>query len=251
MTSGSKIYDSFTSCRKNFDKKFAVLIDPDRSKLTNLDRIIGLAQENEVDYLFVGGSLVLENKLKETLQFIKSQCDIPLILFPGDITQINDQADALLLLSLISGRNPEYLIGKHVLAAPSLKRSSLEVIPTGYILVDGGVENTVSYISNTKPIPRLKNEIAVCTATAGELLGLKTIYLDAGSGAKVPVSTDMIKEVRKAVDLPLIVGGGIRTPQKVLANMEAGADVIVVGNAIENSPSFLSEIGNLIHSYSE
>jgi putative glycerol-1-phosphate prenyltransferase len=159
------------------------------------------------------------------------------------------RADGILFLSLISGRNAELLIGNHVIASPYLKVSPLEILPTGYMLIDGGIPTTVSYMSNTRPIPSNKEDIAVCTAIAGELLGLKLMFMDAGSGAQTPVSEDMIEAVSGAISIPLIVGGGISSPEKALANLEAGADVIVVGNAIEENPQLIMDIGKAIHGF--
>lgn len=228
-------------------KKLAVLIDPDNVRLGQLDQLIDLSIRAEVDFFFIGGSLVVNNKLDACLQSIKERCDIPLVLFPGDSYQLSYKADGILFLSLISGRNAELLIGKHVVTAPYLKLSPLEVIPTGYMLVDGGVPTTVSYISNTSPIPGDKEDIAVCTALAGEMLGLRMLYMDAGSGARKPISTGMIAAVRSAVSVPLIVGGGIVTPEKAVENIEAGADVIVVGNAFEKDPSLVMSMARSIH----
>lgn len=168
-----------------------------------------------------------------------------MILFPGNSFQLSYNADALLLLSLISGRNPELLIGKHVMVAPYLKISPLEIIPTGYILIDGGKVSSVQYISNTAPIPADKNDIAACTALAGEMLGLKLIYLDAGSGANNPISSEMISTVSAQIQVPLIVGGGIKTPAKIIENFRAGADLVVIGNAVEKNPNFIGEIGQI------
>ena len=229
-------------------KSFAVLIDPDKYEKTGLDIIMSLARESSVDYILVGGSLLTYDHLDETLQCIKGQTDIPVILFPGSIMQINEKADALLLLSLISGRNPDLLIGKHVIAAPYLKKSKMEILPTGYMLIESGPVTTAQYVSNTLPIPRQKDDIAICTAMAGEMLGLRLIYMDAGSGAEMPVSPSMIQKVKEHISIPLIVGGGIRTPEQALAAAKAGADVIVVGNAIEKDYSCLKEIAHAIHS---
>jgi putative glycerol-1-phosphate prenyltransferase len=176
------------------------------------------------------------------LKSMKEQCNIPMILFPGNSFQLSYKADALLFLSLISGRNADLLIGKHVITAPFLKLSPLEIISTGYMLIDGGVATSVQYMSNTNPIPYHKEDIAMCTAMAGEMLGLKMIYLDAGSGAVNPVSESMIAAVKGSINIPLIVGGGIRTPEKVSANVKAGADVIVVGNILESQPELLKEM---------
>lgn len=165
-----------------------------------------------------------------------------MILFPGNSFQLSYKADGILFLSLISGRNAELLIGNHVIAAPFLKMSPLEIIPTGYMLVEGGTMTSVQYMSNTYPIPANKDDIALCTAVAGEMLGLKQIYMDAGSGAKYPISASMINTVSGGINIPLIIGGGISTPEKAAANAKAGADVIVVGNAIEKDPMLIKEM---------
>ncbi len=242
-----KVYSSFLESRKTGRKKFAVLIDPDKVSSDSILNTVELAVKAEVDYLFLGGSLLVNDTLDVCLDIIKSSCDIPVILFPGSAMQVNPKADAVFFLSLISGRNPELLIGQHVVAAPMLKQSGLEIISTGYMLVNGGVPTTVSYISNTTPIPHDKNDIAVCTAMAGEMLGLKVLYMDAGSGAQQAIRSSMIKAVRENINLPIIVGGGITTPEKAIENCKAGADIIVVGNAIEKDASLIMSIANAIH----
>jgi phosphoglycerol geranylgeranyltransferase len=251
----SAIYESFAEKKKLGKKSFALLIDPDkvsvRSTLgdnASLDELINLSVSANVDYLLVGGSLVISNHLDECVRHIKEQCSIPVILFPGSPSQISKYADALLYLSLISGRNPELLIGQHVVSAPFVRMSGLEIMPTGYIVIDGGAPTTVSYISNANPVPADKSEIAMCTAMAGEMLGMKLIYMDAGSGAKRAISEQMIEAVAKNIYLPLIVGGGITHPEKAYLNCKAGADVIVVGNAIEKDPSLIREMSDAIHS---
>jgi putative glycerol-1-phosphate prenyltransferase len=201
-----------------------------------------------VDHFFVGGSLVISSQLDSCIKQIKSSCNIPVTLFPGSPSQISSHADALLYLSLISGRNPELLIGQHVISAPFVKKSGLEIIPTGYMVIDGGAPTTVSYISNASPIPADKNDIAMCTAMAGEMLGMKLIYMDAGSGARKPITETMIERVANNISIPLIVGGGITDPEKAYLNCKAGADVIVVGNAIEKDPSIMAEISAAVHS---
>lgn len=242
------IYTNLLDSRKKHQKKFAVLIDPDKTEKSAMKKLVASAVKAKVDYFFVGGSLVVNDGLDLTLKIIKEESKIPSILFPGSSLQINDKADAIFFLSLISGRNPELLIGQQVISAPILKKSKLEIIPTGYILVNGGVPTAVSYMSNTTPVPSDKNDIAVCTAMAGEMLGLKAIYMDAGSGAKNPISESMLQKVSCNIHIPLIVGGGIRTPEKALANCKAGADVIVVGNAIEKNGGLIGEISEAIHS---
>ncbi len=213
-----------------------------------LDKLIELSVSAKVDWLLVGGSLVISNHLDECVQHIKQNCSIPVILFPGSPSQISKYADALLYLSLISGRNPELLIGQHVVSAPFVRQSGLEIMSTGYIVVDGGAPTTVSYISNALPVPADKNEIAMCTAMAGEMLGMKLIYMDAGSGAKRAITESMIEAVAKNISTPLIIGGGIPDPEKAYLNCKAGADVIVVGNAIEKDASLIKEMSDAVHS---
>ena len=213
-----------------------------------LDKLIELSVSAKVDWLLVGGSLVISNHLDECVQHIKQNCSIPVILFPGSPSQISKYADALLYLSLISGRNPELLIGQHVVSAPFVRQSGLEIMSTGYIVVDGGAPTTVSYISNALPVPADKNEIAMCTAMAGEMLGMKLIYMDAGSGAKRPITEKMIEAVAKNISTPLIIGGGIPDPEKAYLNCKAGADVIVVGNAIEKDASLIKNMSDAVHS---
>lgn len=242
------IYDQLAEHKRQKRKSFAVLIDPDKMRRDDMEKIIRLATDAKVDYFFVGGSLVVINTVDENIQQIKAGCDIPVVLFPGAPSQVSRYADALFFLSLISGRNPELLIGQHVLSAPMIRQSGLEVIPTGYMVIDGGAPTSVSYIANTLPIPSDKNDIALCTAMAGEMLGLKLIYMDAGSGAKKPVNESMIARVAQNISVPLVIGGGIRTPEKARANCEAGADVIVVGNAIEKDIDLIKEISAAVHS---
>ena len=242
-----QILESFQAAKNIGEKKFVVLLDPDKVRMNNVDKIVSLAQDSKVDYFFIGGSLIVNSVLDQTLETIKKACDIPLVLFPGNSFQLSYKADAILFLSLISGRNSELLIGKHVITAPYLKVSPLEIMPTGYILIDGGIPTTVSYISNTQPIPYTKDDVAMCTAMAGEMLGLKLIYMDAGSGANQSISPSMIEAVSSTIDIPLIVGGGIKTPKEAEAKALAGADVIVVGNAIEGDPHLITEIAAAVH----
>jgi phosphoglycerol geranylgeranyltransferase len=242
------IYDTINTGKRNANKAFAVLIDPDKLNDAVLMQTIQIAVKANVDYFFVGGSLVVTDTLDSMVATIKQHCTIPVILFPGSPDQITPKADALLYLSLISGRNPELLIGQHVISAPFVKQSGLEIIPVGYMLIDGGSPTTVSYISNTNPIPSNKKDIALCTAMAGEMLGLKLIYMDAGSGAQRPIPADMIEQVSKHIQIPLVVGGGITTAAKAIENCKAGADIIVIGNAVEKDPKLIEEIAAAIHS---
>ena len=242
------IYHSLTERKRLGNKSFAVLIDPDKVDNDSLEQLIVLSVTAKVDYFLVGGSLVISNYLDECLQLIKRNCSIPTVLFPGSPSQVSKYADALLYLSLISGRNPELLIGQHVVSAPFVKKSGLEIMSTGYMVVDGGAPTTVSYISNASPLPSDKNEIAVCTAMAGEMLGMSLIYMDAGSGAQRPITESMIEKVAMAIEVPLIIGGGITDPEKAYLNCKAGADVIVVGNAIEKDASLIIEMASAVHS---
>jgi phosphoglycerol geranylgeranyltransferase len=242
------IYHSLVNRKQKGQKSFAVLIDPDKVNEQKINDLVKLSIDANVDYFLVGGSLVISSNLDECVQQIKKSCNIPVILFPGSPSQISSYADALLYLSLISGRNPELLIGQHVISAPFVKQSGLEIISTGYMVIDGGAPTTVSYISNATPIPADKNEIAMCTAMAGEMLGMKIIYMDSGSGAKRAISESMIEAVAKNISAPLIVGGGITDPEKAYRNCKAGADVIVIGNAIEKDASLIREMALAIHS---
>ena len=245
------IYPSLCERKINGKKAFAVLVDPDKVNDEKMHQLIKLAVAARVDYFLVGGSLVISNYLDECVQFIKRTCSIPVIIFPGSSTQVSKYADALLYLSLISGRNPELLIGQHVVSAPVIKKSGLEIMSTGYMVIDGGAPTTVSYISNATPLPADKNEIAMCTAMAGEMLGMKLIYMDAGSGAKTPITESMIEKVAQCIEVPLIIGGGITDPEKAYLNCKAGADVIVVGNAIEKDASLIMEMASAVHSVPE
>jgi putative glycerol-1-phosphate prenyltransferase len=240
---------SLFSSFNNNKKQFAVLVDPDKYNSKQLIDLVTLAQKSMVSYFFVGGSLLSDGNLDTTISVIKDHSEVPVIIFPGDEMQISKYADAILLLSMISGRNPELLIGKHVIAAPYLKRSGLEILPTGYMLIDSGRSTTALYMSNTMPIPANKDEIAVCTAMAGEMLGLKLIYMDGGSGADDPVPTSMIEKVKQNISVPLILGGGIRNPETAREKFKAGADVIVVGNAIESDQSLLTKIAEVTYSF--
>jgi putative glycerol-1-phosphate prenyltransferase len=245
------LYSNILALKAAQRKGFAVLIDPDKLEEQALLKTIEIAKNAGVDFFFVGGSLVVTDTLDTVVTTLKKHCDIPVILFPGSPDQITPKADALLYLSLISGRNPELLIGQHVISAPFIRQSGLEVMPVGYMLIDGGTPTTVSYISNTHPIPSNKNDIATCTAMAGEMLGLKLIYMDAGSGAQKSIPTAMISQVAKYIKIPLIVGGGITTAEKAKENCSAGADIIVVGNAVEKDPALIIEMAAAIHSFNK
>jgi putative glycerol-1-phosphate prenyltransferase len=227
--------------------KFAVLVDPDKTPVADVPALCTYAREASVDMWLVGSSLLIEDQVDAIVLALKTHSDIPVVLFPGSTLQITPAADALLLLSLISGRNADMLIGRHVEVAGRLASSQLELIPTGYMLIDGGNTTTAAYMSNTMPIPRHKPEVAAMTALAGVQLGLQAMYLDAGSGAQLPVPVDMIRMVRQTVQVPILVGGGIRTPEDAAAACRAGADIIVVGNALEQDPSLMLQLALAVH----
>ena len=247
-----KILETLVERRSSGIKSFALLIDPDKIRDSGkLVKLINIAVENKVDYFFVGGSLLTGNNLHQVIELVKDHSQLPVVLFPGNTMNIDVSADAVLFLSLISGRNPELLIGQQVIAAPILKRSSLEILPTGYMLIDSDNRTTVSYMSNTTPIPADKFSVAVCTAMAGEMLGLRLIYMDAGSGARFPISPRMIASVRRNIDVPLIIGGGINSVEKALTSLKAGADMLVVGNGIEENPNLLIEVSDAINNLNQ
>lgn len=244
----SKIYHSLCQRKSEGKKSFAVLIDPDKVDDRKMEHLLRLSLDAGVDYFLVGGSLVISDYMDDCVKMIKRHSDIPVLIFPGSSTQVSSFADGLLYLSLISGRNPDLLIGQHVVSAPSIRKSGLEVISTGYMVIDGGAPTTVSYISNATPLPADKNDIAMCTAMAGEMLGMKLIYMDAGSGAQRPITESMIEVVAQNIDVPLFTGGGIRNAEKAYLLCKAGSDVIVVGNAIEKNSSLIRELSDAIHS---
>jgi len=229
-------------------KKISVLIDPDKQSLSQVAKTAKNAELADIDFFLVGGSLI-STGLDETITTIKENSSKPVILFPGSILQISDKADGILLLSLISGKNPDLLIGNHIIVAPLLKKSNLEIIPTGYMLIDSGRKTSVEYMSNTKPIPADKTDIAVAVALAGEMTGKKLIYLEAGSGAKNHVSPEMIAKVKQNISIPLIVGGGIRNTEILKTVCNAGADIIVVGTVAEKNSVVLQDYSDIVHSY--
>jgi phosphoglycerol geranylgeranyltransferase len=242
------IYSALLEKVNSNSKQLAVLVDPDKSGTKELAEIARLSSEAGVDYFFVGGSLLINNQLDLCVKLLKENTHIPVILFPGNTMQMSWKADGILFLSLISGRNAEMLIGRHVISAPYIKMSPLEVISCGYMLIESGKQTAVQYMSNTSPIPSDKNDIAICTAVAGEMLGLKLIYLEAGSGAKNPVPLSMIEQVKGSLSIPLVVGGGIQSPGQARQICKAGADLLVVGTAFEKNPGLIKEISEAVHS---
>lgn len=221
-------------------KSVALLLDPDKTGGSSLKRIIGTAVKSRADYILAGGSLTF-NSVDKLIDSVREICSIPVVLFPGNLLQLSRKADYILLLSLISGRNPELLIGNHVIAAPYLRESGREIVPTGYILISCGTRTSVEYISQTEAIPSNKPELVVATAMAGEMLGLRLIYLEAGSGASSHIPAGIISAVRKNISIPLAVGGGIRNKKEVEAVFTAGADLVVLGNGCEQNPELLAD----------
>lgn len=235
-----RIREQLQSLRTSARKGVAVLIDPDKLPVDEVEKRLAQIIEHQPEFIFAGGSLITCGDFSERMAAIHKASSLPVVLFPGSPTQVTPHADGLLFLSLISGRNAELLIGHHVTAAAKVKQIGIEAVATGYMLIDGGRTTTASYISNTTPIPRDKAEIAAATALAGELLGMHCIYLDAGSGADLPVPLEMISAVRSATDLPLIVGGGMRTKEQINSAHKAGADLVVIGTAIEENPELIA-----------
>ena len=248
IPTANRLLDTLAELRLRGRKALAVLLDPDDFEPTRLRQLLRLAQQHPIDFFLVGGSLVLTEHQAALIALLKAEApQVPVLLFPIHALPVDPAADGILLLSLISGRNPDFLIGQHVIAAPRLRQSGLQLLPTGYMLVDSGRATTASYISGTAPLPHDKPGIAAATAMAGEQLGLRLMYLDGGSGAQQPVSAAMISAVRQAVDVPLIVGGGLNTGDKVYAALAAGADIVVVGNHLERDPHFLAAAVAAIH----
>lgn len=234
------IYSEVLKAKKANTKLLAILLDPDKVDLKNIENLIQKISESPATHIFIGGSLVLNNTIDEIILRLKNELTLSVVLFPGNPSQISTYADGILFLSLISGRNPDFLIEHQVKAAPILKKSNLEIISTGYILIESGNPTAVASVSKTIPLPRHNAEIAVDTALAGEFLGHKLIYLEAGSGAKLPVPLETISLVSKNLEIPLIVGGGIKSIQEIQDAYVAGADLVVIGTAFENDINFFT-----------
>lgn len=239
------IYKNILQAISNNKKLLAVLIDPDKMDLERIPNFIEKVNKSIATHIFVGGSEVAEELTELVVKTIKEHTDLPIVLFPGDVTQITNKADALLFLSLISGRNSDYLIGKHVQAVSKLRISNLEIIPTGYILVENGKQTAVQRVTETQPLQNGNIQLIVDTAKAGELLGMKLIYLEAGSGALNPIPTEIIRNVKENIYVPLIVGGGIRSSKQLEQAYQAGADLVVIGTAFEDDETFFEEIKEL------
>jgi putative glycerol-1-phosphate prenyltransferase len=236
------IYSHIKTSIAEAKRLLAVLIDPDKTELDTIEGIVTKINQSIATHIFVGGSEVDEGATEAIVQAIKRYTTLPVILFPGDVTQITDKADGILFLSLISGRNPDYLIGKHVEAVSKLAKAQLEVLPTGYILIENGKQTAVERVSNTKPLVRSNIQQIVDTAKAGELLGMKLIYLEAGSGATHPIEPEIISAVKQELNIPLIVGGGIRSKAQLEAAYEAEANLVVIGTAFENNHHFFEQL---------
>ena len=234
------IYKKILLNRESNRKMLAILLDPDQCRGRVLASTIAALKSVIPDFIFVGGSHTI-NTIDSLIELLKEEIKTNIVLFPGNASQFSTKADALLYLSLLSGRNAEFLIGQHLSSSIAIKRSGIEVIPTGYLLIDGGKPSSVEYISNSRPIPRDKKEIALSTAVAAELLGMRLVYLEAGSGAKYPVPPEMIDYVRTGLSLPIIVGGGIKSTEQLTEAFDAGADIVVVGNIFETNPEKISE----------
>jgi phosphoglycerol geranylgeranyltransferase len=241
------IYTFLSDANQAKRKLLAVLIDPDKTE--HLNHLLELASKNPPDLFLVGGSLLHENRIEETIATIKKLLTVPVLLFPGSHLHLAPNADGLLLLSVTSGRNPDLLIGRHVLAAPAIQRSGIEIIPTGYLLIESGRTTAVSYMSQTSPIPNDKPEIAAATALAGQQLGLRCTYLEAGSGAQETVPVVLVQQVRNVLTHVLMAGGGIRQPAQALALAQAGADIIVIGNILEQQPELLPQFVQTLHAF--
>ncbi|HLV15381.1 MAG TPA: geranylgeranylglyceryl/heptaprenylglyceryl phosphate synthase [Xanthomarina sp.] len=236
------IYSHLLQAISKQEKLLAVLIDPDKMSVELVSAFIKKVNDSVTTHIFVGGSTVADFATEELVSEIKKHTTLPLVIFPGDVTQITDQADALLFLSLISGRNPEYLIGKQVASVSKLRNTVLEVIPTGYLLIENGKETAVQKVTDTLPMSKIDSQEIVDTAKAGELLGMKLIYLEAGSGALMPIDSEIIRKVKNDLTIPIIVGGGIRTKQQMEEAYQAGADLVVIGTAFEDDASFFEDL---------
>lgn len=244
-----KVYQSLINTIEEKGAAYLVLIDPDKTNGQKLSDFVKTCDDAGVDGFLIGGSLMLGNNLDDSIKSIKSQSSKPVIIFPGSVSQVNPNADALLFISLISGRNADQIIGKHVMAAPIIKKTGIEPISTGYMLIESGSVTTAEYMSGSKPIPRNKPEIAAATALAAEYLGMKFVYLEAGSGAQMSVPDEMVKMVSSSLSIPLIVGGGIRTATDAHAKVKAGASIIVTGNHFEDDKNWkqLKQFADAVH----
>ncbi len=242
------VLSKLNNCVEKKGAGFIVLIDPDKKNDKNIDQLIENANQNGVDAIFVGGSIIMDGLYHKRVERIKSISEIPVILFPGGVNQINKHYDAMLFMSLLSGRNSHYLIGEQVIAAPIVKDYEIETIPTGYLLIDGGSPTSVEVVSGTNPLPSNRPDIIVSHALAAQFLGMELIYLEAGSGALNEVPEDVVKKVADEISIGLIVGGGIRTPEDANSIVNSGASFVVIGSVIEKSAGLMKEFSSSIHS---
>ncbi|MEZ0005351.1 phosphoglycerol geranylgeranyltransferase [Flavobacterium sp. 28YEA47A] len=241
------IYNEILQSKKEKKRLLAILLDPDKISQDSLQNIIPKINQSPATHIFIGGSLVLTNNIDEIIRELKQKTTLPILLFPGNPSQISIEAHGILFLTLLSGRNPDFLIEHQVKAAPILKKTNLEIISTGYILIEGGNQTAVASVSKTIPLPRHNSDIAVATALAGEFLGNKLVYLEAGSGANLSVPLETISLVSKNIGIPLIVGGGIKDIQGIEDAYAAGADLVVIGTAFENDPDFFINSNLMLH----
>ncbi len=250
ITITMKVYEHLINTISSKGAAYLILVDPDKITFEKLPHFIKHCEKSGVDGFLIGGSLMMSNHFEDFLRKVKEYTSIPTIIFPGGVNQVSPEADSILYLSVVSGRNPEHLIGKHVLAAPFIKQANLEPISTGYVLIESGTVTTVQYVSGSQPIPRSKSEIAAATALAAEYLGMKFIYLEAGSGAQKTVPDEMVKLVSNYCSVPVIVGGGIRTAEEAATKVKCGAKIIVTGNYFEDENNWdqVKEFANAIHS---
>lgn len=242
------VFQHLLDVREKRGAGYIVLIDPDRKNHEHLEELVKTANQSDVDAIFVGGSLMMDGACHDRVHRIKELSNVPVIFFPGGVNQLNAHYDAMLFMSVLSGRNPHYLIGEQVIAAPIVKDLGIEVIPTAYLLLDGGAQSTVEFMSNTRPIPLNRPDISVAHALAAQYLGMRMVYLEAGSGARNPVPVETVEAVTKATDVPVIVGGGLRTPAAVRERVEAGAGFVVTGTVLEDSGgSIMQSLAEAVH----
>jgi phosphoglycerol geranylgeranyltransferase len=243
------IFKQLTDISKKRGTGYIVLIDPDTRDTQSLINFVKKCNKADIDAFFIGGSLLVNGEFQQCINIVKKYSEVPVIIFPGSVQQLSPQADAILFLSIISGRNPQYLFGDHVIAAPAIYKQKIEPISTGYMLFDSGRTTTAEFISNTKPLPPHKPEIAMAHALAAQYLGMSTVYLEAGSGADNPVPDEVIKAVTSYVHIPVIVGGGIRTPEVAAQKAKAGASFIVTGNVLNkfDDPDIIKKFSKAIH----
>ena len=243
------IYNNILKTIQQKGAAYLILLDPDKLVGDNINKFVGVCEDSGVDGFLVGGSLMLDGNFEPFVKTVKSITKLPVIIFPGSINQITSIADAILFLSVVSGRNPEHLIGKHVISAPIIKQANLEAISTAYVLIESGTSTTAQYMSGSLPIPRNKPEIAAATALAAEYLGMKLIYLEAGSGAKETVPNEMVKLVSEYCSVPIIVGGGIKSPNTAREKVKNGAKIIVTGNFFENENNWdlIKQFADAVH----